>query len=60
MSGDGWERVASGRTRDEMIREFEAWVERVGFTPPDEDIRLNRGRHADGGDYWEIIYIRPR
>ncbi|WP_229076640.1 hypothetical protein [Actinoplanes sp. DH11] len=60
MSGDNWERVALARTREDAFRQFEAWKERTGLTPAENDIRLNWGRHADGGDYWEIIYIRPR
>ncbi|WP_433824947.1 hypothetical protein ACQP2E_22710 [Actinoplanes sp. CA-015351] len=60
MSGENWERVALARTREDAIRQFEAWKDRAGLTPADEDIRLNRGRHADGKDYWEIIYFRPQ
>jgi hypothetical protein len=53
------ERVALARSRDEVMRQFVAWRERTGLGPAEDDIRLNWGRHADGKDYWEIIYFRP-
>jgi hypothetical protein len=59
MTDRKWERVALARTREDAIRQFEAWTARAGFTPDEADIRLNRGRHADGKDYWEIIYFPP-
>lgn len=56
---EGWTQVAYARTRDEAIGQFVAWKEQTGSTPADEDVRVNWGRHADGGDYWEILCMTP-
>ena len=50
-----WTPVAYARTRTEAINQFVAWKERTGNTPRDDEVRVNWGRHADGGDYWEIL-----
>jgi hypothetical protein len=33
--------------------------ERTGSAPAGEDVQVNWGRHADGGDYWEILCRDP-
>jgi hypothetical protein len=59
MTRQSWIRVAYARSREEAIHQFVAWKQAGGFVPADEDMQVYWGRHADGGDYWEIIY-RPR
>lgn len=53
-----WVRVAYGRSREEAVGQFMAWKELSGSVPTDEDVQVNWGRHADGGDYWKILH-RP-
>jgi hypothetical protein len=55
-TSESWVRVAYGRSREDAVRQFVDWKEAMGFTPREEDIQLNLGRHADGGDYWEILH----
>ena len=55
---ESWIHVAYGRCREEAIGRFVAWKEATGSAPADEDVRVNWGRHADGGDYWEILHMR--
>jgi len=56
---ESWMRVAEGRSREEMNRRFVAWKEAAGSSPTDEELRVSWGRHADGGDYWEVLYRPP-
>ena len=56
MTSEFWTRVAYARSREEATRQFVAWKEASGSTPVEEDVQLNWGRHADGGDYWEILH----
>jgi hypothetical protein len=53
-----WQRVAYGRTRDDAMAAYLAWRDEAGISPTAEQLRLNWGRHADGGDYWEILHLR--
>jgi hypothetical protein len=53
---ESWIRVAYGRSREEAARQFVAWKAATESTPADEDVRVNWGRHADGGDYWEVLH----
>ena len=53
---ESWVRIAYGRSREDAVRQFLAWKEATGVAPRDEDVQLNWGRHADGGDYWEVLH----
>lgn len=59
MMEERWSRVAFARTREAVMDEFVAWRERTGRFPSEDEIRVNWGTYADGGDYWEVLVKDP-